>query len=347
MFSEPVALERLAGLKNIELKMFHTDSETGGFHTKGYIFKREEIYRIIIGSSNMTLSAITKSHEWNTKIVSTENGEIAEEIVNEFQALWEHEHSQDFQEFIDEYKTSYQLVKKQKSIARSEEITNIAQYTLQPNKMQIAFIGKLKKLYKEGKDRALLLSSTGTGKTYASAFALREQNPKKALFLVHREQIAKQALKSYKNVFGNTKTFGLLSGNIKDYDAEYLFSTMQMMSKSEVYQRFQPKEFEMIVIDEVHRAGAESYQKIMEYFKPKFWLGMTASPDRTDGFDIYRLFGHNIAYEIQLQQALEEDLLCPFHYCGITDLEIDGQVFDDRAGVKSFDCLRCSCRLCD
>ena len=111
---------------------------------------------------------------------------------------------------------------------------------------------------------------------------------------------------------------------------------MQMMSKVEILEKFQPDEFDTIIIDEVHRAGAESYQRIMEYFKPKFWLGMTASPDRTDGFDIYELFDHNIAYEIRLQQALEENLLCPFHYFGITDLEINGEVFDDSAGVKNF-----------
>lgn len=160
-FSEPRALEKLSNLRNIQLKMFRTASETGGFHTKGYIFRKEEIYRIIIGSSNMTLSAITKNREWNTKIVSTENGEMAQEIVSEFNGLWEDEHSLDFYDFIEEYRTSYQLVKKQKKIAKSEKITNIKQYTLKPNKMQVEFIRSLKKLRGEGKERALLLSSTG------------------------------------------------------------------------------------------------------------------------------------------------------------------------------------------
>lgn len=347
-FSEPEALEKLAGLKNIQLKMFRTDAETGGFHTKGYIFRKEEIYRIIVGSSNMTSAAITKNREWNTKIVSTEHGEMAQEIIKEFQSLWEDRHALDYENFIEEYRINYEVVKKQKKIARSEKVTNLTQYKLQPNKMQTAFIKNLKKLHAEKKERALLLSSTGTGKTYASAFALREENPKKALFLVHREQIAKQALRSYKNVFGNTKTFGLLSGGKdkdKAFDSEYLFSTIQTMSKPEIFQKFNEDEFDIIIIDEVHRAGAESYQRIMKYFKPKFWLGMTASPDRTDGFDIYQLFDHNIAYEIRLQQALEEDLLCPFHYFGITDLEINGEIFDDNAGVKNFNNLVCDARV--
>lgn len=144
-------------------------------------------------------------------------------------------------------------------------------------------------------------SATGTGKTYASAFAMRNEKPKKALFIVHRELIARQALKSYKKVFGSTKKLALLSGNSKEYDADILFATMSMMAKTETLERYKVDEFDWICIDEVHRAGSESYQKIMNYFQPDFWLGMTASPERTDGFDIFNLFDHNIAYEIRLQ----------------------------------------------
>jgi len=155
------------------------------------------------------------------------------------------------------------------------------------------------------------------------------------LFLVHREQIAKQTIKSYKKIFGSSKTYGLISGNTRDLDADYTFSTMQMMTKANIHSQFDPEEFDVIILDECHHAGAESYRRIMEYFKPKFWLGMTASPD-TNQYDIYSIFDHNIAYEIRLQQAMEEDFLCPFHYFGITDLEIDGEVFDDEAGVRNF-----------
>ena len=179
----------------------------------------------------------------------------------------------------------------------------------------------------------------GTGKTYASAFAMRNEKPKKALFIVHRELIAKQAVKSYRRVFGNAKKLALLSGNSKEYDADILFATMSMMAKPETLKRYKPDEFDWICIDEVHRAGSESYQRIMNYFTPGFWLGMTASPERTDGFDIFNLFDHNIAYEIRLQQALKEDLLCPFHYFGITDMEINGEIMDDQTGMRNFSCL--------
>lgn len=335
-FSEPKALEKLAGLGNIELKMYCSQESGEGFHTKGYIFKDKEIYRIIIGSSNVTLNALTKNKEWNTRLISTNQGEYTQQILEEYNELWNSAYTISYDSFIENYRTKYLLIKKQRAMAKQRIVPSFEQYCLQPNKMQVEFINNLQKMRNTGAKRALLISATGTGKTYASAFAVREDNPSKMLFIVHREQIAKQAITSYRKVFGTSKKLGLLSGNVKDYDADYLFSTMQMMAKEETLKLFERNEFETIIIDEVHRAGAESYQKIMGYFLPQFWLGMTASPERTDGFDIYALFEHNIAYEIRLQQALEENLLCPFHYFGITDLEIDGEIFDDNSGVRNF-----------
>lgn len=347
MFSEPEALEKLAGLKNIELKMFVTGAETGGFHTKGYIFREEEIYRIIIGSSNMTLSAITKNKEWNTKIVSTEQGELTQSVLQEFDELWRDEHSLAFEDFIDAYRQEYlneKMIRKQKQQAVSEQVVELENYRLKPNKMQVAFVKNVMEMRAQNIDKALLLSSTGTGKSLASAFMLREMGTRRALFIVHREQIAKQTLKSYKRVFGLSRTYGLLSGNSRELGAEFLFATMQMMSKEEIRSHYSPEDFDVIILDECHHVGAESYQKIMQYFKPKFWLGMTASPD-SNQYDIYSIFDHHIAYEIRLQQALEEDLLCPFHYFGITDLEINGEVFDDNAGVKNFSNLISDARV--
>lgn len=338
-FSDPKALKKLAELSNIELRMFCSDEAEEGFHTKGYIFRNDETYRLIIGSSNMTLSALTKNKEWNTRIVSTDKGEFADDVLKEFQSLWNSPHTYSYAEIIEAYKTKFEIVKKQKAIAAQSPIVSLEQYKLQPNSMQVGFIRNLRHIREQGKDRALLISATGTGKTYASAFALRDQAPKKALFLVHRELIAKQAIKSYKRVFGKTKSFGLLSGNAKECNVDYLFATMQTMSKPETLSQFKKDEFDTIIIDEVHRAGAESYQRIMNYFTPRFWLGMTASPERTDGYDIYGLFDHNIAYEIRLQQALEENMLCPFHYFGISDLEINGEVFDDTSGLRNFNRL--------
>lgn len=323
-FSDPKALDKLATFSNIELKMYLVPDSKNGFHTKGYIFQSDEIYKILVGSSNMTNTALTTNREWNTKIVSTKSGEFVSEMLDEFDELWNHPNTYSYDAFIGAYRVHYEEFKR---VKQKEEI-KLPSKQLIPNSMQQAFISNLRKLRNANESKSLLISATGTGKTFASAFAMKDQNPKRALFLVHREQIAKQALNSYKHVFGNTKTFGLLLGNSKDTDVDYLFATMQTMSKKEVYTSFDPNTFETIIIDEAHRIGAKSYQEIMDYFKPKFWLGMSASPERTDDFDVYAAFDHNIAYEIRLQQALEENLLCPFHYFGITDFLTNGNETD-------------------
>ncbi len=343
-FSEPEALDRISLFNNIELRMFCTDASSDGFHTKGYIFKSNEVYTIITGSSNITLSALTKNKEWNSKIVSKKDGEYAKKVLGEFEELWCSDNTLPFSEFIGDYKVKYSIVKEQKRIAKEQTPVSLEQYKLKPNKMQVQFVDNIMNLIKSNKHKALLISATGTGKTYASAFALREINPQKVLFVVHREIIAKQAMASYKLVFGNTKSFAFYTRNGNN-DCDYLFGTMTMMAKEDVQQQFRPDEFDLIVVDEAHRTGSESYQKIMSYFEPKFWLGMTATPERTDGFDIYALFDHNIAYEIRLQQAMEYDMLCPFHYFGISDLEIDGEVFDDDTLAKNFKRLTSDSRV--
>ena len=329
MFSDPKALRIFANFKNIELKMFVTENAKEGFHTKGYIFKKKEIYRMIVGSSNMTLSALTKNREWNTKIVSTDQGEYAQNLVSEFEQLWNAEESLSFEQFIESYTKLYtknKLIKKQRETARQEEIPSLEMYRLQPNSMQVGFINNLRTMYEAGEERALLISATGTGKTYASAFAARELEFKRVLFLVHRHQIAKQALKSYRKVFGGQVSMGMVTGNRQDYDADIVFATVQTLSKEETLQRYQKDTWDLIIIDEAHHSSAGSYKKIMDYFTPKLWLGMTATPDKRDdnleGKNIYEIFNHQIAYEIRLQDAMEEDLLCPFHYFGITDLEV-------------------------
>lgn len=320
-FSEPYALEKLNSLSNIELKMYRTNGETEGFHTKGYIFDTKGIYRIIIGSSNLTQRALTLNKEWNSKIISKSDGEFAENLMKEFKTLWFSKRSVSYDEVSYEYEALYKAGRLQKNTISTNEIVSLQDYKLTPNKMQLSFINSLSYLRKNGKDKALLISATGTGKTFASAFAMRDESQKRVLFLAHREQLTEQALKTYKRVFGKTKTFGLISGNHKDYAADYIFATMQTMSKPEIMEKFPKNYFDTIIIDEAHRTGARSYLSIWNYFTPSFWLGMTASPERTDDFDVFKQFDHNIAYEIRLKQAMEENLLCPFHYFGIKDID--------------------------
>ena len=342
-FTEPKALEKLESFKNIDLRIYKTD-ENAGFHTKGYIFKKNDIYTCILGSSNMTGKALAVNKEWNTRFVSTENGEMYQRIRDEFDTLWnDTEHVVSYDDFIDEYTARYEIVRKQRRVAieasLKEENSNAIsfyQYNLKPNTMQVAFTDRLRKIKENGETKALLISATGTGKTYASAFGIRDAlKPQgKVLFVVHRKQILKQAMESYEKVFGRNVKMSLLTGEDQDYDeiqrSDFVFAMITMISKEDVMSRFSPDCFTICVVDEVHHVSAPSYRRIMDYFKPDFWLGMTATPDRTDDGNIYEMFDHNIAYEIRLQQALEYDLLCPFHYFGIRDIAFnDGEDADE------------------
>lgn len=174
LFSDPKALDKLASLSNLDLRMFKTQGSETGFHTKGYMFHNNGDLRILIGSSNLTQSAITSNHEWNTRIVSTSEGQFAKDIEKEFNELWES--SVCYSEYRDEYAELYY-----KRESEREEIKKLTQSldlsysnVLQPNVMQEQFTYNIEEIIRAGGKRALLISATGTGKTYASAFAVRK-----------------------------------------------------------------------------------------------------------------------------------------------------------------------------
>ena len=189
------------------------------------------------------------------------------------------------------------------------------------------------------------MTRAGTGKTYASAFAMRELGFKRVLFLVHRGQLARQTKKSYEKVFANTVSMGLVGAGYHDYNKDYIFATVQTLNKDEHLMEYKPDAFDCIVLDEAHHTSADTYQKVMNYFTPKLWLGMTATPDKRDdniaGRNIYEIFHYQIAYEIRLQQAMEENLLCPFHYFGISDIAMlgDKQVNTKKITDRDFNML--------
>lgn len=344
MFTQPEALDKLHKLSNISLRMYETRYGGPGFHTKGYIFRKGKIYRIITGSSNLTQSALTSNFEWNTKLVSSASGEMTKSIIKEFDDLWNSQHSRDYKDFIEEYREDYitrqEIIKEQHKAAMEDNVVSLPAYRLEPNKMQTAFVTKVKELYKRGEHKGLLISATGTGKTFASAFAMRSMGFKRVLFLVHRNQIAGQALLSYRKVLGNGIRCDLYTGPKKTISlddinkAGYIFANIFTFCKSEVMHKFSPDFFDCIIYDEAHHDAASSYKKVLDYFHPRFMLGMTATPDRRDdnieGRNIYEIFDHNIIYEIRLQQAMEEDLLCPFHYFGISDIELLSKEYDEK-----------------
>lgn len=323
-FNHPKALQELQQYPNLNIRIYTKEN----FHIKGYIFEQNDYYTLIVGSNNLTQTALKANKEWSLKINSLANGALIHNTLSQFQQMWQEAIPLTdiwLKQYTDKY---HSLQKLKRQFATAQE--NISTNDIAPNKMQQEALTALEKLQQDNKHKALLISATGTGKTYLSAFAVKKANPKRLLFLAHREQILKQACKTFAKIIPDIQ-YGILSANHKDFHKPYLFATINMLSKEENLTQFTPTHFDYIIIDETHRAGASSYLKILNYFQPQFLLGMTATPERTDGFDIYQLFDHNIAYEIRLNQAMQENLLCPFHYFGITDITVDDQEINDNS----------------
>jgi superfamily II DNA or RNA helicase len=324
-FTQPEALKQLLKFKNIELRI----SVNTNFHAKGYLFKKRDYYNLIIGSSNLTGDALSTNKELNIKTSATENSYIINKIKEEFN-----------NDFVNSVIVNDEFIKSYEELYKNSKIRVIYQkpengIEIKPNLMQNDALKNLANIRANGKNKALLISATGTGKTYLSAFDVKAVEAKTFLFIVHRGNIANKAMDTFKSIFKNTRTMGIFSGNRKETNANFLFSTIQTISKNENLELFNKNHFDYIVIDETHRAGAESYKRVLDYFKPGFLLGMTATPERTDGHDIFKYFDYNIAYEIRLHKALEEEMLAPFHYYGVTDISVNGQIIEEDAAFDS------------
>ncbi len=329
-FTDPAALRHLIKhFNNIEVRMYRGDP----FHAKGYLFHHGREYSsLIIGSSNITQDALSKNRERNIRLVSLEEGEILRSTRDEFSQAWEKAHEVSEALIIQYERVRKKLPRRNQPtpsvLPEEEELFDEKQ--ILANSMQRETLSALDTLRSRGEKKAILISATGSGKTFLSAFDVRRMAPRKFLFIVHRERIASESMHKFRQIIGSSISASLLGGgNPYNRDAVYTFAMIQTLSRDETLHSFAPDTFDYIIVDEVHRAGAASYEKVLSYFTPDFLLGMTATPERTDGIDIYRLFDNNIAYEIRLNQALEADLLCPFHYYGISDLAINEEHWED------------------
>lgn len=326
-FTEPRALERLIALTNVDVRIV-TDQN---FHAKGYLFykkdqenQEKDEYTMIVGSSNLTQTALSENQEWNVKLKSGKDGYLLWQMISEFNETF-----LNATEVNKAWIETYEKIYKDYQFGWNNIKTGIEQFEkINPNKMQIEALAGIEALRLQGKNKGLLISATGTGKTYLSAFDVKRMQPNRFLFVVHREIIADEARKSFAKVLGSEVKTGMYTGGNKT-DEPYLFATVQTLSKEENLKSFEKNEFDYIVIDEAHRSGAATYKRILDHFEPKFLLGMTATPERTDGEDIFTLFDHNIAYEIRLHQALKEKMLVPFHYHGIRDIVTDDEKVHD------------------
>ena len=322
--TEAKAIRHLLQFKNVEVKILPLKNES--FHTKAYLFKRKSNQNtVIIGSSNISHSALINGHELNVKIPHTQHMPAYEQTMNFFNKMWAHEKAIfPTEEFLVQYeqyqKTESQLVP---SFTFEREAPYLENTDIRPNEMQKEALKNLVFTRKNGHSKGVVIAATGTGKTYLSAFDVQQFQPKRLLFIAHREELLDSAIKTYSSLFQDEFLCGKITGKEKDFDKRFIFSTIQSLSKDNTLNKFIPDEFDYIIIDEFHHAEAPTYKKVIDYFNPKFLLGLTATPERMDGRNVLELCDNNIVYEIRLRDALEAKLLVPFHYFGLTDHTVD------------------------
>ncbi|MCK9537191.1 MAG: DUF3427 domain-containing protein [Bacilli bacterium] len=330
-FTDIPALQELFKLvntfTNFECHIDYNSFPDRGFHTKGYIFEYFDCYEIVIGSSNLTRYALLKNIEWNIAFSAKDALDYYRDIIDEYDFLWNNTYPLN-REIIDKY--SIQL---EYAIEKWDMDYFISYETkIMPNYMQRKALKEIRRYRDMGVDKALVIAATGSGKTYLAAFDVRNFDAKRLLFVVHRDTILKKAMETFNCVFENRVTYGFFTGNDRQYDSDFVFATNLTISKN--LDLFTPDEFDYIVIDEVHHAVAGTYQKIINYFMPRFLLGLTATPDRMDDKSVYDLFGRNVPYELRLREALENDLVVPFKYYGIKDRLVDYSEKDARVLIQ-------------
>ena len=297
----------------------HLDYECfgdNGFHTKGYLFEYDDSIEFIVGSSNITRFALLKNYEWNVSLISKDNLESYNDALVEFELIWNNTLELD-SKLIEKY-----ILQLDYAIEKWDmDYINATDNKINPNSMQRKALRELRRYRDTGVKKALIISATGSGKTYLAAFDARNFGAKRLLYIVHRESILKDARESFIKVFGAERTYGFYTGNENSLDADFIFTTSNMLGRH--LDSFKKDEFDYIIYDEVHHVVAETGKKIFEYFEPEFILGLTATPERMDNQDIFNLFDQNVPFELRLRDAINNDLVVPFHYYGIRDQLVD------------------------
>lgn len=291
-------------------------------------------YNLYVGSSNLTSFALQNQREWNLRVSSTSEAQLIQQVKEELA-----DQVRQSVPLTDEWLAQYEEEFKNYAPPRAQILHQARAAKIEPNAMQRDALTSIRQLRDEGQRRAIVISATGTGKTYLSAFDVREFHPKRMLYVANRDTILKAARESYQRVLGcDEAELGLLTGSSKQHDAKYVFASVDTLRRH-MEEWYESDDFDYVLIDEAHHSGANNYRSVIDYFsEARFMLGMTATPERTDSFDIFALFDHNIAYEIRLQKALDENMLCPFHYYGVHEfLGDDGARVDSAEGISKSD----------
>lgn len=314
------AVKMLAELPNTEIKISY-DTKRTRLHAKAYYFHRDTGFSTAyIGSSNLSKAALTEGTEWNMKISEYTSPEIIEKYKVTFETYW---NSEEFKTFNPRDINDIKLLKESLNKEYSKDNFNLT-FNITPYSYQQEILDKLeveRNIYNS--KRNLIVAATGTGKTVVSAFDFKryfkENSNCKLLFLAHRKEILIQSINTFRWILKDQNFGELWVGEYTPSSYEHLFASIQTLNSNSNYMKFKEDHFDFIILDETHHGASDSYNKIINYFKPDILLGLTATPERMDGEDILKYFNDRIAYEIRLHEAIDRNLLCPFHYFGITD----------------------------
>ena len=321
--THPHALSSLFTLSTrhpgLEARLYRVQGSTS-FHPKAYIFSQGEHGVAFIGSSNLSKMGLTEGVEWNVKH-SDANAADFLAIQQRFEALFTAPNSKKLtQRLLDEYRSKTRVPPAPEPAAKRPT----------PHEIQSEVLQQLRTVRAEGARRGLVVLATGLGKTYLSAFDFLHFEGRRALFVAHREEILEQAAKSWSRVIPD-RSIGLLMGDRKEPEADFLFASVQTLSRRKNLRHFAPDHFGYIVIDEFHHAAAQSYRRLLGHFSPRFMLGLTATPDRMDGASLLELCDGVLVARVGVVEGISKKLLVPFHYFGVKD-ELDFEPIPWRAG---------------
>ena len=323
LVTSPQALRRLLKL-DLTVKVYSHYNNTNGFHMKTYQFYKEESRTLMIGSSNISNRAFGETHEMMIRVDSNENGELVDQYNQVFYDVWNDKKSVLLtEEFIRKYELDYYLKKR---LDKKRHDDYLKSSDIKPNYMQEMALEQLNNC-RESFNKGIVIAATGTGKTYLSAFDVKQFRARKVLFLVHNRTILRSAIKTFKNVFKDKRILELSSKNINIIDKYDFIFTTNKTAVGHLIDKVSVRYFDYIIYDEAHKIGFDTqYDRIMDYFNPEFSLGMTATPERTDDADyLFERFEYSVPYEIRLIDALNHSLICPFSYYGV-DVDVDGYI---------------------
>lgn len=336
-FNTPEVFTELKALEKIGISARVHSSPA--FHAKGYIFRRHDRSVALFGSANLTESALVENLEWNIKVSGTPQSNLSRQL-DDLETEQRNNSRELSTAWIDEYasrpRPTTTWKKTLPAVLPAHEEPDPVETKFTPNQMQKEALASIENMRREGAQRVLVVSATGTGKTALAAFHVGLVNPARFLFIVHREQILDRAINEFQNILGIASTdIGKLAGGQREVNKRFVFATIQSLSRPDILNQIAPDAFDYVVVDESHHVGAQTYRRVLDYLTPQFTMGLTATPERSDESDVFELFDYNVAYEIRLQAALQANMLAPFHYYGVADVEFDdGTTTDDATTVE-------------